>query len=94
MYKDGITAAKEVKRVSRALSDILQHPTNVNKVPVCPGVYEVQVMRDGELVVLHDLQRVLDASRYAAVNEGVVAPLAEEADDPGRADVQVSYRGS
>ena len=39
--------------------------------------------------MLHDLQRVLNASRHAAINEGVIAQLASEVDDLGRATVQV-----
>ena len=52
-------------------------------------MYGVQETRDGELVVLHDLQRVLNASRHAAINEGAIAELAAEVDDLGRATVQV-----
>ncbi len=51
----------------------------------------MQETHDGELVVLHDLQRVLNASRHAAINEGVIADLTAEADDLARAVVQVGY---
>lgn len=54
----------------------------------------MQETRDGALVVLHDLQRVLGASRRAVINEGVVAQLAAEVDDLGRAVVQVGCSDS
>lgn len=49
----------------------------------------MQETRDGELVVLHDLQRVLEASRHAPINKPVIAQLAAEVDDVSRAQVQV-----
>ena len=52
----------------------------------------MQETRDGELVVLHDLQRVLEASRHATINDAVIAQLAAEVDDVSRAQVQVGRR--
>ena len=52
----------------------------------------MQETRDGELVVLHDLQRVLEASRHAHINNAVIAQLAAEVDDVSRAYVQVGHR--
>ncbi len=49
----------------------------------------MQETSDGELVVLHDLQRVLGASRHAPINNAVIAQLAAEVDDVSRAQVQV-----
>ncbi len=49
----------------------------------------MQDTSDGELVVLHDLQRVLGASRHAPINNAVIAQLAAEVDDVSRAQVQV-----
>lgn len=48
-----------------------------------------QETADGELVVLHDLQRVLNASSTAEINREVMAQLAGEVDNLGRAHVQV-----
>ena len=52
----------------------------------------MQETRDGELVVLHDLQRVLEASRHAPINNAVIAQLAAEVDEVSRAQVQVGRR--
>lgn len=52
----------------------------------------MQETKDGELVVLHDLQRVLEASRHAPINTAVIAQLAAEVDDVSRAHVQVGRR--
>lgn len=94
--KQCIPAVREAERVLRTSLDWCashQQGTNLPTADV-DGVVVVQETRDGELVVLHDLQRVLDASRHAAINDEVIAQLAAEVDDLGRAAVQVSYSDS